>query len=78
MPLLEVTRISKSFAHTPALRRVSFSLDQGEILGILGPSGCGKTTLLRILAGIETPDSGRISFDGKDMADVPPIADILA
>ncbi len=72
MPLLEVTHISKSFAHTPALRRVSFSLDQGEILGILGPSGCGKTTLLRILAGIETPDSGRISFDGKDMADVPP------
>jgi ABC-type Fe3+/spermidine/putrescine transport system ATPase subunit len=72
MPLLEVTHISKSFAHTQALRRVSFSLDQGEILGILGPSGCGKTTLLRILAGIETPDSGRISFDGKDMADVPP------
>ncbi len=72
MPLLEVTHISKSFPHTPALRRVSFSLDQGEILGILGPSGCGKTTLLRILAGIETPDSGRISFDGKDMADVPP------
>ena len=72
MPLLEVTHISKSFANTPALGRVSFSLDQGEILGILGPSGCGKTTLLRILAGIETPDSGRISFDGKDMADIPP------
>lgn len=72
MPLLEVTHISKSFAHTPALRRVSFSLDQDEILGILGPSGCGKTTLLRILAGIETPDSGSISFDGKDMANVPP------
>ena len=72
MALLEVTHISKSYAHTPALRQVSFSLEQGMILGILGPSGCGKTTLLRILAGIETPDSGSIAFDGKDMADVPP------
>lgn len=72
MPLLEVTHISKSFARTPALRLVSFSLDPGEILGILGPSGCGKTTLLRILAGIETPDSGSVVFEGKDMADIPP------
>lgn len=72
MAFLEVIHISKSYAHTPALRQISFSLDQGEILGILGPSGCGKTTLLRILAGIETPDSGSVVFDGKDMADVPP------
>lgn len=72
MAFLEVVHISKSYAHTPALRHVSFSLDQGGILGILGPSGCGKTTLLRILAGIETPDSGSVVFDGKDMADVPP------
>ena len=72
MAFLEVIHISKSYAHTPALRRISFGLDQGEILGILGPSGCGKTTLLRILAGIETPDSGSVVFDGKDMADVPP------
>ncbi|MFH0994296.1 MAG: ABC transporter ATP-binding protein [Pseudomonadota bacterium] len=72
MALLEVTHISKSYLKSPALGQISFILEEGIILGILGPSGCGKTTLLRILAGIETPDSGSIVFDGKDMADVPP------
>ena len=72
MSILEVAHISKSYANTRALDQISFSLDRGMILGILGPSGCGKTTLLRILAGIETPDCGNVVFDGKDMADVPP------
>ena len=72
MALLEVTHISKSYLQSPALRQISFSLEEGMILGILGPSGCGKTTLLRILAGIETPESGSVAFDGKDMANIPP------
>lgn len=72
MTILEVSHISKSYLKSPALRQVSFSLKQGMILGILGPSGCGKTTLLRILAGIEIPDSGSVIFEGKDIADIPP------
>jgi ABC-type Fe3+/spermidine/putrescine transport system ATPase subunit len=72
MAYLEVSHISKTYAHALALKQVSFHLDQGMILGILGPSGCGKTTLLRILSGIETPDSGSVTFNGKDMANVPP------
>ena len=44
----------------------------GEFFALLGPSGCGKTTLLRMLAGFETPDEGRILLDGKDIAQIPP------
>jgi ABC-type Fe3+/spermidine/putrescine transport system ATPase subunit len=73
MALLEVTRVSKSFAPgTSAVDDVSLTLEQGEILCLLGPSGCGKTTLLRIIAGLELPDSGRVRFDGRDMAGVSP------
>ncbi|HPI94032.1 MAG TPA: ABC transporter ATP-binding protein [Deltaproteobacteria bacterium] len=72
MPLLQVQDISKTFDRTRVLDRVAFSLDKGGILCLLGPSGCGKTTLLRIIAGLETPDSGRIVFDGRDLTGVEP------
>ncbi len=72
MVILEAVNVSKSHSNKPTLRNVSLKLEKGTILGILGPSGCGKTTLLRIIAGLEAPESGRIFFSGKDMEGVPP------
>ncbi len=72
MAALEVIDIWKTFGDTPALRAVSFAIDKGEIVCLLGPSGCGKTTLLRIIAGLETPDRGRVLFEGRDIGAVPP------
>ena len=66
--LLEFDGISKRFGGTAAVADVSLKLRPGEIACLLGPSGCGKTTLLRIAAGIERPDSGRLLFDGQEMA----------
>ena len=71
MALLQASRIFKSFADSTVLRDVSFQVDRGEIVCLLGPSGCGKTTLLRIIAGLETADSGTVTFDGRDMQAVP-------
>jgi ABC-type Fe3+/spermidine/putrescine transport system ATPase subunit len=70
--LLKIQHLSKSFDHTPAVTEVSLALDEGQILCLLGPSGCGKTTLLRLIAGLETPDNGVIFFDGRDISGVPP------
>src|SRR5437867_880659 len=74
MPLLEIIAASKRFATTAAVDRVSLSVDRGEFFALLGPSGCGKTTLLRLIAGFETPDEGRIVIDGVEMNAVPPYA----
>lgn len=72
MSLLEVIEVSKMYdAVTQAVHQVSLSLEQGEILCLLGPSGCGKTTLLRMIAGLEQPDSGVIRFNGMDMRQIP-------
>ncbi len=71
MTALEVIGIWKTFASAPVLRAVSFAVQQGEIVCLLGPSGCGKTTLLRIIAGLEIPDRGRILFEGRDIGSVP-------
>lgn len=60
--------VSRRFGRTAAVEDVSFTLKPGEIACLLGPSGCGKTTLLRIAAGIDKPDSGRLLFDGQEMA----------
>jgi putrescine transport system ATP-binding protein len=69
--LVQLEGVSKRFANIVAVDRVSLTIREGEFFALLGPSGCGKTTLLRLLAGFETPDSGRILLDGKDIAAVP-------
>ena len=69
--LLEVSHVSKSYPGLPVLEEASFSVAPGEIVCLLGPSGCGKTTLLRIIAGLEVPDTGQVIFDGRDLADTP-------
>jgi len=69
--LLDVSHVSKSYPGLPVLHDISFAVEDGEIVCLLGPSGCGKTTLLRIIAGLEAPDTGRIIFAGQDLADVP-------
>lgn len=63
---IDVKNITKSFNGFAALKDVSVDIPTGELIALLGPSGCGKTTLLRIIAGLETPDSGSIAFHGED------------
>ena len=65
---LSFENVSRRFGKTAAVEDVSFTLNPGEIACLLGPSGCGKTTLLRIAAGIDKPDSGRLLFDGQEVA----------
>jgi len=72
IPSIEVRNVTKRFGAVVALDHVSFTVQPGELFFLLGPSGCGKTTLLRILAGLETPDSGTILFNGRDIAGLPP------
>ena len=67
---IEIRNISKQFGSFQALRDVSLDINSGELIALLGPSGCGKTTLLRIIAGLETPDVGSIHFSGEDTTDV--------
>ena len=69
---LEFQNVSKRFGNVQAVDNVSFSVKRGEFFSLLGPSGCGKTTLLRLIAGFEQPDSGRILLDGKDITTLPP------
>src|SRR5580692_2384589 len=72
MPLLRIEGIGKRFGSFRAVDRLSLDIRAGEFFALLGPSGCGKTTLLRMLAGFETPDEGRILLDGRDIARVLP------
>jgi len=72
MPLLRIEGVVKKFGGFRAVDCVSLDIAAGEFFALLGPSGCGKTTLLRMLAGFETPDEGRILLDGKDIAQVLP------
>ena len=74
MALLELIGATKRFGSTTAVDSVSLSVEEGEFFALLGPSGCGKTTLLRLIAGFETPDSGQIVIDGALMNSVPPYA----
>ncbi len=70
--LVRFERVTKRFGATPAVDQLSLDIASGEFFALLGPSGCGKTTLLRLLAGFETPDQGRILLEGEDIAAVPP------
>jgi putrescine transport system ATP-binding protein len=72
MALLEIHGVGKRFGAVAAVDRVSLEIERGELFALLGPSGCGKTTLLRLIAGFETPDNGRILLDGADVTALPP------
>jgi iron(III) transport system ATP-binding protein len=72
MPLLSLQNLSRTFGTTRAVADVSLDVNQGEFFGLLGPSGCGKTTTLRMIAGLEKPDSGSIIFQDQDITNLPP------
>jgi ABC-type Fe3+/spermidine/putrescine transport system ATPase subunit len=71
-PHLRIEGLSKRFGSVPAVDDLSLDIPRGDLLALLGPSGSGKTTTLRLLAGFETPDSGRILVDGEDVARLTP------
>ncbi|GMG80796.1 ABC transporter ATP-binding protein [Paralimibaculum aggregatum] len=71
-PYLEIAGVTKRFGSTAAVDRISLGIHAGEFFALLGPSGCGKTTLLRMLAGFETPDEGSIRLDGEELSRIPP------
>jgi spermidine/putrescine transport system ATP-binding protein len=71
-PVVEVVGITKRFGKVIALHEVDLAVYPGEFLTLLGPSGCGKTTLLRIIAGFETPTAGRVLLGGRDVTALPP------
>ncbi len=71
-PLIRIERVTKRFGDFTAVNQIDLDIRQGEFFALLGASGCGKTTLLRMLAGFETPTSGKIFIDGIDVSHVPP------
>jgi len=71
-PFVRIEKVTKTFGEVVAVNEVSLDIYRGEFVALLGSSGCGKTTLLRMLAGFETPTAGRITIDGVDMSEVPP------
>ena len=72
MARVVLRQLSKHFGEVQAIRDIDLEVEEGEFFSILGPSGCGKTTTLRLIAGFETPDHGRIFFDDTDITDWPP------
>ena len=72
IPLIRFENITKRFGDFTAIDTISLDIYEREFFALLGPSGCGKTTLMRMLAGFETPSEGRILLDGVDISTVPP------
>ncbi|MFN8769751.1 MAG: ABC transporter ATP-binding protein [Neisseriaceae bacterium] len=72
MAILQIKNVSKVFEGNLIVKDISLDIDQGEFFTLLGPSGCGKTTLLRMIAGFLSPDSGHILLDGVDITGLPP------
>ena len=70
--LIELSHISKSFDGDLILDDLDLTIHENEFVTLLGPSGCGKTTTLRLIGGVETPDAGKIIFDGTDITLLPP------
>ena len=71
-PILTLQNIHKSFDGTSVLNDISLQVMPGQFITLLGPSGCGKTTTLRIIAGLEQPDSGKVILNGEDVTAFPP------
>ena len=71
-PIVSIEGVAKRFGAVAAVDGVDLQVGRGELFALLGGSGCGKTTLLRMIAGFETPDMGRVLIDGQDMTGVPP------
>lgn len=78
MAVIDINKVSKYFDKVKAVDEVTLSIPEGELLVILGPSGCGKTTLMRMIAGLEKPNSGTISIGGEDVTELPPRARPIA
>lgn len=70
--MLYIEDVSKHFDGITAIKDVSFRIEKGEIIGLVGPNGAGKSTLLNVISGVYLPDSGKITFDGKDITDLSP------
>ena len=70
--IIDLINITKSYGDNEIIKDMSLYIRENEFLTLLGPSGCGKTTTLRMIAGFEKPDSGKILFNGQDIATLPP------
>ncbi len=70
--IIEIVNVSKSFENTDVIANINLYIRKGEFVTLLGPSGCGKTTTLRMIAGFDTPTSGQILLNGKDISQLPP------
>ena len=71
MALLSIDNLSKSFGGLLAINNLTFSINQGEIVGLIGPNGAGKTTVFNLITGVMKPSSGKITFDGEDITHMP-------
>ena len=69
-PLIDLQHISKSYDGTMVLDDLNLTVKQNSFVTLLGPSGCGKTTTLRIIGGFETPDTGKVLFEGQDITHI--------
>jgi len=72
MPMLEVEGLYKSFGGLTAIRDLNFTVDEGEIIGLIGPNGSGKTTLFNLISGLLKPDAGRMRFNNRDITGIRP------